>query len=130
MPCTVAETTKDEAEESHDREHKSLNGACENAHGDSRRHRSGRRGTGGACRRQSDVTLDARSIPISSADTSHAYTAYLVAEYDLSNVQPNATQSTYLDASGVAFFTVIGVAVITLAGVFASRARKAAKLVA
>lgn len=130
MPCTVAETTKDEAEESHDREHKSLNGACENAHGDSRRHRSGRRGTGGACRRQSDVTLDARSIPISSADTSHAYTAYLVAEYDLSNVQPNATQSTYLDASGVAFFTVIGAAVITLAGVFASRAHKAAKLVA
>lgn len=130
MPCTVAETTKDEAEESHDREHKSLNGACENAHGDSRRYRSGRRGTGGACRRQSDVTLDARSIPISGADTSHAYTAYLVAEYDLSNVQPNATQSTYLDASGVAFFTVIGAAVITLAGVFAVRARKAAKLVA
>ena len=48
----------------------------------------------------------------------------------LSNVQPNATQSTYLDASGIAFFTVIGVAVITVAGVFASRARKAAKLVA
>ena len=76
------------------------------------------------------ITLDARSIPISSADTPHAYTAYLVAEYDLSNAQPNATQSTYLDASGVAFFTVIGAAVITLAGVFASRARKAAKLVA
>lgn len=76
------------------------------------------------------ITLDARSMPIRSADTPHAYTAYLVAEYDLSNAQPNATQSTYLDASGVAFFTVIGVAVITLAGVFASRARKAAKLVA
>lgn len=76
------------------------------------------------------ITLDACSIPMSSADTSHTYTAYLVAEYDLSNVQPNATQSTYLDASGVAFFTVIGAAVITLAGVFAVRARKAAKLVA
>ena len=33
-------------------------------------------------------------------------------------------------ALGIAFFTVIGAAVITLAGVFASRARKAAKLVA
>lgn len=130
MPCTVSETTKDEAEESHEREHKSLNGACENAHGDSRRHRSGRRGTGAHAVDSPAITLDARSIPISSADTSHAYTAYLVAEYDLSNVQPNATQSTYLDASGIAFFTVIGAAVITLAGVFASRARKAAKLVA
>lgn len=30
------------------------------------------------------ITLDACSIPIRSADTSHAYTAYLVAEYDLS----------------------------------------------
>ncbi len=70
------------------------------------------------------ITLDARSMPIRSADTPHAYTAYLVAEYDLSNVQPNATQSTYLDASGVAFFTVIGATVITLAGVFApERAR-------
>lgn len=76
------------------------------------------------------ITLDACSIPMSSADTSHAYTAYLVAEYDLSSAQPNATRSTYLDASGVAFFTVIGATVITLAGVFVSRARKAAKLVA
>lgn len=33
-------------------------------------------------------------------------------------------------ALGIAFFTVVGAAVITLAGVFASRARKAAKLVA
>ena len=62
------------------------------------------------------ITLDARSMPIRSADTPHAYTAYLVAEYDLSNVQPNATQSTYLDASGVAFLTVIGATAITLAG--------------
>lgn len=30
------------------------------------------------------ITLDACSIPIRSADTSHAYTTYLVAEYDLS----------------------------------------------
>lgn len=45
------------------------------------------------------------------------------------NVQ-SITELPKTGALGIAFFTVIGAAVITLAGVFAFRARKAAKLVA